>query len=78
MPPRGAAGGEARDLDPDRHRARETARPRAPSRSQESGESDVRVYDGQVVASTKTGDTIQLAANQALTVDAAGQARARR
>ena len=38
-----------------------------------SGESDVRVYEGEVVAKTKTGDTVPLAANQQVKVDASGK-----
>jgi hypothetical protein len=41
---------------------------------QESGESNVRLYTGTATVATKTGDTVQLAANTQLKVDAAGKA----
>jgi hypothetical protein len=41
---------------------------------QESGESNVKLYTGTATVATKTGDTVQLAANTQLKVDAAGKA----
>ena len=75
VPPRGASGGEAEISTPTVTARADSAAAGAIS-VQESGESDVRVYDGKVVASTKTGDTIPLGANQALPVDASGRAGA--
>ena len=39
-----------------------------------SGESDVRVYGGQVQATTKAGDTIQLTENEGVKIDQSGKA----
>jgi len=41
---------------------------------QESGESNIKLYTGTARVETKTGDTVQLAANTQLKVDAAGKA----
>jgi len=41
---------------------------------QESGESNVKLYTGTATVATKTGDSVQLAANTQLKVDAAGKA----
>jgi hypothetical protein len=41
---------------------------------QESGESNVKLYTGTATVATRTGDTVQLAANTQLKVDAAGKA----
>ena len=41
---------------------------------QESGESNVKLYTGTATVATKTGDSVKLAANTQLKVDAAGKA----
>jgi FecR-like protein len=41
---------------------------------QESGESNIKLYTGTATVATKTGETVQLAANTQLKVDAAGKA----
>ena len=41
---------------------------------QESGESNIKLYTGTATVATKTGDSVQLAANTQLKVDAAGKA----
>ncbi|HET7747602.1 MAG TPA: FecR family protein [Vicinamibacteria bacterium] len=41
---------------------------------QQSGESDVRLYEGKVEAKTKSGDTVELTDNEGFKVDAAGRA----
>ena len=73
VPARSGSGGEAEISTPTVTARADNAAAGAIS-VQQSGESDVRVYDGKVVASTKTGDTIPLVANQAFTVDASGRA----
>ena len=42
---------------------------------EQSGESDVRVYEGGIVAKTKAGDTVPIAANQQVTVAPTGKAQ---
>ena len=73
VPVRTGAGGEAEISTPTVTARTDTAAAGAIS-VEPSGESDVRVYDGRVVASTKAGDTVPLNANQAFTVDASGKA----
>jgi FecR-like protein len=75
VPHRGATGGETAISTPTVTAVADSSAAGNISVSQ-SGESDVRVYDGKVIASTKTGDTIPLVANQALPVDASGRAGA--
>jgi hypothetical protein len=43
-------------------------------RVKESGESDVKLFQGAVSLTTKTGDTVQLGPNRGVTVDEAGKA----
>ena len=73
VPPRGPAGGEAEISTPTVTARTETSATGAISVEQ-SGESDVRVYGGQVVASTKAGDTVQLTANEGVKIDQSGKA----
>jgi hypothetical protein len=73
VPARFGPGGEAQISTPTVTARADSAAAGAVS-VQQSGESDVRVYDGRLVASTKTGDTVPLAANEAFTVDASGRA----
>jgi FecR-like protein/glucodextranase-like protein len=73
VPPRGAAGGEAEISTPTVTARTETAATGAISVEQ-SGERDVRVYGGQVVAKTKTGDTIELTQNEGVRIDQSGKA----
>ena len=73
VPARGAAGGEAEISTPTVTARTETAAAGAISVEQ-SGESDVRVYGGQLVARTKTGDTIQLTQNEGVKIDQSGKA----
>jgi hypothetical protein len=73
VPPRGAAGGEAEISTPTVTARTETAAAGAISVAQ-SGESDLRVYGGQVMARTKTGDTIELTQNEGVKVDPSGKA----
>jgi len=73
VPPRGPAGGEAEISTPT-----VTARTESAASGQisveQSGESDVRVYGGQITASTKAGDTIQLTENEGVKVSESGKA----
>lgn len=73
VPARGAAGGEAEISTPTVTARTETAATGAITVEQ-SGESDVRVYGGQVVAKTKTGDTIELTQNEGVRIDPSGKA----
>lgn len=73
VPARGPAGGEAEISTPTVTARTETAAAGAISVEQ-SGESDVRVYGGQLMASTKGGDTIQLTENEGVKIDQAGKA----
>jgi hypothetical protein len=73
VPPRGPAGGEAEISTPTVTARTETSATGAISVGQ-SGESDLRVYGGQVEARTKLGDTIQLTQNEGVTIDQAGRA----
>jgi hypothetical protein len=73
VPPRGAAGGEAEISTPTVTARTETAATGAISVEQ-SGESDVRVYGGQVTARTKAGDTIELTQNEGVKIDQSGKA----
>jgi hypothetical protein len=73
VPARFGPGGEAEITTPTVTARADSAAAGAIS-VQQSGESDVRVYDGRMVASTRTGDTVPLAANEAFTVDASGRA----
>jgi hypothetical protein len=73
VPARGPAGGEAEISTPTVTARTNTGAEGAISVEQ-SGESDLRVYGGQLSASTKTGKTLQLAANEGVRIDQAGNA----
>jgi hypothetical protein len=73
VPQRFGPGGEAQISTPTVTARTDTAAAGAISVEQ-SGESAVRVYDGRVMASTRTGDTVPITANQEITVDASGKA----
>lgn len=73
VPARGAAGGEAEISTPTVTARTETAATGAISVEQ-SGESDVRVYGGRIVARTKAGDTIELTQNEGVKIDPSGKA----
>jgi hypothetical protein len=70
---RGPAGGEAEISTPTVTARTDTAAMGAISVGQ-SGESDLRVYGGQLSASTRTGDTIQLTENEGVRIDESGKA----
>jgi hypothetical protein len=73
VPRRGPAGGEAEISTPTVTARTDTAAAGAIAVGQ-SGESDVRVYGGRLVASTRTGDTIQLTENEGVKIDQSGRA----
>jgi hypothetical protein len=70
---RGPAGGDAEISTPTVTARTDTAAMGAISVGQ-SGESDLRVYGGQLSASTRTGDTIQLTENEGVRIDESGKA----
>jgi len=72
VPQRGASGGETEISTPTVTALADSSAAGNISVAQ-SGESDVRVYEGDVVARTKAGDTVPIAANQQVKVDASGK-----
>ena len=72
VPQRGAIGGETEISTPTVTAVADSSAAGNISVA-ESGESDVRVYEGGVVAKTKTGDTVPIGANQQVKVDASGK-----
>jgi hypothetical protein len=73
VPARGPVGGEAEITTPVLTTRAEDAASGA-IKVAESGESDMRVYDGRLQAVTKAGDTTTVAANQQVTIDPSGKA----
>jgi hypothetical protein len=72
--PRPSAGGSEREISTPTLRTTTREAAAGGVAVQESGESNVKLYTGTAQVATKTGDTVQLAANTQLKVDAAGKA----
>ena len=73
VPARGPAGGEA-EISTPTVTAQTSTNAQGEISVAQSGESDIKLFGGQVVASTKAGDTIQLTANEGVKVDQSGKA----
>ena len=74
VPQRGPTGGEAEISTPTVTAVADSSAAGNISVEQ-SGESDVRVYEGGLIAKTKAGDTVPIAANQQMTVAPTGKAQ---
>jgi hypothetical protein len=71
--PRPSAGGSEREISTPTLRTNMREAAAGGVAVQESGESNVKLYSGTAKVETKTGETLQLAANTQIKVDAAGK-----